>query len=164
MIRKANEYRAGWNAAAACALPSENPFPNPPKFGTKDALPWMLAKAYSDYIPGQSKYDLWLSGYYDYVHSPYWCEALLKYRAFDRLDRTGYFKAKSEINALFDDGALVISDGVYHYADMSHVKITDSDILVTNKAGEAFIQLGLRADATLPASDGDGDGISKSAD
>lgn len=139
-------YMRGWNDAGAGKMAHENPFPNVSALkldddnnlvmGTAESM-WKMAGAYSDFIPGQTRWNLWLSGWADYMASPFNCEAQSRYAMFKN-DRDVNFFAVESTHAKDENNI-----DQYSYADGSYVKLTDAVATVFNRLGVSFIQLDL---------------------
>ncbi len=122
-------YKEGWNSASAGTLPHQNPYPNV-TFGEQEGLDfWAMAGAFAQDFP-QANYQLWLSGYADYMASPYNCEANRRYGMFC-MDST---------DAIIMLGAMQNGDW-FTYADGSSILMGKESISVYGRDGVQFIEL-----------------------
>jgi hypothetical protein len=134
-------YKEGWNAASMGALAHQNPYPNV-DINDKSSGWWNMAGAYAKDVPGQTNWNLWLSGYYDYMVSPYNCEARRRYMLF-RIEMVREFVTVDAAQ----DGTL------YIYQDGSSIDLTDEGVEVIDRKGDPFIRLEFEKDGNLQRSE-----------
>lgn len=124
-------YKEGWNAASAGALAHQNPYPNVTPGGSEDSW-WNVAGAFALDVPGQTNWNLWLSGYAEYFKSPFNCEARRRYMVF-RVEMVREFITLD-----------AEQDGTrFKYQDGSSIVMDDEHVTVYDRKGEQFIQLRL---------------------
>lgn len=123
-------YREGWNAGSAMVLPSQNPYPHVSLDSAQSGF-WDIAGAYAKDFPKQTNYNLWLSGYADYMASEYNCTAYRRYRAFrKKRSREVLLEADGNRNSL----------NLFEYADGSSVKIEGNEVQVYSKCQRLFMR------------------------
>lgn len=131
-------YIQGWNAAGTGKLAHENPYPHIDPPSMSESGVWMLNPlwhrmgGYSREIAGATNYNLWLSGYFDYMASEFNCEASRRYE-FYKIERDEMFLS---LNAV-----MAPDERRYIYFDGSSIALSDSEVTVFSRKGSAFIQL-----------------------
>ena len=123
----ARAYKEGWNSASMGALAHQNPYPNVDMVGSPGL--WKFANAFAKDFSGQSNYNLWLSGYADYVASPFNCEAARRYLLFS-VEGVREFVT---IEATCDEET-------YSYTDGSAILLRSDLIRVLDKTGAMMVE------------------------